>query len=291
MLRGRPSPPHDAPPGHHNPGTERVSLPGVGVCSGGGFAVDDAADEVAFERRFDVDLSIGPANAAAPAGPRQFAASLRKLASHQGVDETLQLMVDLSVELIAGCDLADVMLVHPSGATTPVATDPLAVALDRAQVETEEGPCLHVALDGDVAVRVDDLGSDVRWPSFGPAAVALGVCSALSYRLYLGEDRSHRIGALNLYGHHTHAFDARAVGLGEVLAAQCATVLGAAIQIDGLHTALASRDTIGQAKGILMERYRIDGAAAFDLLRTTSQQRNIKLTLVAEQLIEQRRLP
>ncbi len=245
----------------------------------------------AFERRFDVDLSIGPTDAAAPAGPRQFAASLRKLASRQGVDETLQLVVDLSIELIAGCDLADVMLVHPSGATTPVATDPLAVALDRAQVEAGEGPCLYVALDDDAVVRADDLETDVRWPGFGPKAVALGVRSALSYRLYLGEDRSDRIGALNLYGHAPAAFDGRAVGLGEVLAAQCATVLTSAIEIEGLRTALSSRDTIGQAKGILMERYHVDGAAAFDLLRTTSQERNLKLNLVAEQLIEQRRLP
>jgi hypothetical protein len=59
----------------------------------------------------------------------------------------LHLMVELSVELIAGCDLADVMVVKPSGATTPVADDPLAVAIDRAQVEADEGPCLHVALD------------------------------------------------------------------------------------------------------------------------------------------------
>jgi len=238
-----------------------------------------------------VDLTIGPTNAAAPAGPRQFAASLRKLASRQGVDETLQLMVDLSIELIAGCDLADVMLVHPSGATTPVATDPLAIALDRAQVEAGEGPCLHVALDDDAVVRAKDFGTDTRWPTFGAKAMALGVHSALSYRLYLGEDRSHRIGALNLYGHLPDAFTDGALALGEVLAAQCATVLNSAIKIEGLQTALTSRDTIGQAKGILMERYHVDGAAAFDLLRKTSQERNIKLNLVAEQLIEQRRLP
>lgn len=238
-----------------------------------------------------MDFTIGPTDAAAPAGPRQFAASLRKLASRQDVDETLRLMVDLSVELIAGCDLADVMLVHPSGASTPVATDPLAVALDRAQLEAGEGPCLHVALEDDPVVRVADLGTDVRWPGFGPKAVALGVRSAMSYRLYLGEDRSDRLGALNLYGHAPQAFDGRAVGLGEVLAAQCATALSSAIEIEGLRTALSSRDTIGQAKGILMERYHLDGAAAFELLRTTSQERNIKLALVAEQLIAQRRLP
>lgn len=238
-----------------------------------------------------MDLTVGPTTAAAPAGPRQFAASLRKLADRQGVDETLQLMVDLSVELIVGCDLADVMLVSPSGVTTPVATEPLAVAVDRAQTETGEGPCLHVALDPEPLVRVDDLGADPRWPSFGPRAVTLGVHSALSYRLYLGEDRSKRIGALNLYGHRPYAFDTGAIGLGEVFAAQCASVLSSAIELEGLRTALASRDAIGQAKGILMERYHLEGSDAFDLLRKTSQDRNIKLSRVADHVIAERRLP
>jgi AmiR/NasT family two-component response regulator len=76
-----------------------------------------------------------------------------------------------------------------------------------------------------------------------------------------------------------------------VLAAQCATVMSSAIEIEGLRTALASRDTIGQGTGILMERYGVNGAEAFDLLRTTSQERNTKLNLVTEQSIEQRRLP
>jgi hypothetical protein len=238
-----------------------------------------------------MDLSVGPTTAAGPAGPRQCAASLRKLASRQDVDETLQLMVDLSTELIDRCDLADVMLVGPGSSSTPVATDPLAVMLDRAQEAAGEGPCLHVARDGASVVRVDDLGSDTRWPRFGPRAVALGVRSALSYRLYLGDDRSHRIGALNLYAHRAHAFEGSAIGLGEVFAAQCATVLGSAIQMEGLRTALASRDSIGQAKGILMERYDLDATAAFDLLRKTSQDLNVKLSQVACTVIEQRRLP
>ncbi len=237
-----------------------------------------------------MDLSTHPADTAAAVGPRRFAASLRKLASQQGVDEALQLVVDLSIELIAGCDLADVMLVCSSGVTTPVATDPLAVTVDRAQVESGEGPCLHVAGDGDRVVRVGDLASDLRWPAFGPRASALGVRSALSFRLSFGDGRASRGGALNLYGHAREAFDGGAVRLGEVFADQCATVMSAAIEIEGLHTALASRDTIGQAKGILMERFNIDGAEAFDLLKRASQTRNIKLNQIAEHVVAQRRL-
>jgi hypothetical protein len=238
-----------------------------------------------------MELSTDPAGAAVPVEPRRFAASLGKLASQQGVDEALQLVVDLSIELITGCDLADVMLVSPSGVATPVATSPLAVALDRAQVESGEGPCLHVAGDGDQVVRVGDLASDLRWPAFGPCAATLGVRSALSFELSFEDGRASRGGALNLYGHAREAFDDGAVRLGEVFADQCATVMSAAIEIEGLHTALASRDTIGQAKGILMERFNIDGAEAFDLLKRASQTRNVKLTQVAELVVAQRRLP
>jgi hypothetical protein len=238
-----------------------------------------------------MELSTDPAGAAVPVGPWRFAASLRQLASQQGVDEALQLVVDLSIELVRGCDLADVMLVSPSGVITPVATDPVAVLLDRAQVGSGEGPCLHVAGDGDRVVRVGDLASDLRWPVFGPRASALGVRSALSFELLFEDGRASRGGALNLYGHAREAFDDGAVRLGEVFADQCATVMSAAIEIEGLHAALASRDTIGQAKGILMERFNIDGAEAFGLLKGASETRNVKLKQVAELVVGQRRLP
>ena len=253
--------------------------------------MDETSDEAVDDRWLGMDLSVGPTTAAAPAGPRKFAAALRQLSSRDDVDATLQLMVDLATELVSGCDLADVMLVGPDGATTPVATDPLAVLVDRAQAETGEGPCLHVALDGETIVRVDDLPTDARWPAFARLAVELGVRSVLSYRLYLDDDRTNRIGALNLYGHRPGAFDTSSVGLGEVFAAQCASVLASAVEVEGLRIALASRDLIGQAKGIVMERHLVDAAAAFDLLRQTSQDRNIKLQQVAAYVVAQRRLP
>lgn len=176
-------------------------------------------------------------------------------------------MVDLGTELVAGCDIAGVMLVPPSGTTTPVATAPLAVALDDAQVEFGEGPGLYAALEDDPVVRVADLGSDGRWPAFGPRAVALGVNSALSFGLSLGEGRPRRIGALSLYSHTTAAFDGRALALGEVLAAQCVAALGAAIEIElgGAPSALTPQGAANRAQDTLVERFHRDVAATLDL--------------------------
>jgi hypothetical protein len=227
-----------------------------------------------------------PASAGSPSGGhRRFAASLRELASRQAVDETLQLAVDLAAELVRGCDVADIMFIRPGGTTTPVSTDPVAVAIGRLQEETGEGPCLST-VDTEEVVIADDLRTDGRWPVFGPRAAELGVRSAASYQLFLHRNDGDRFGALALYGSGPAAFDADAIDLGEVFAAHCATVLAAAISQEGARVALESRDIIGQAKGILMARHQLSAAEAFDLLRVRSQSRNLKLrdlaTLVAD---------
>jgi GAF domain-containing protein len=215
----------------------------------------------------------------------RFVASLRELASRQEVDETLQLAVDLATELIPGCDIADIMFIRSGGSTTPVATGPLAIAIDELQERTDEGPCLTAARE-QTRVLVDDLEQDDRWPRFAPLAMEMGVRSALSFQLFLLRHDGDRLGALNLYGTRPRAFDADAVALGEVFAVHSAAVLAAAIARDGAQAALESRDVIGQAKGILMARHRISAADAFDLLRRTSQARNVKLRDLADEVAE-----
>lgn len=227
---------------------------------------------------------------AAPIGLHRFAASLRELASRQDVDETLQLAVDLATELIPGCDFADVMFIRRGGTTTPVATHPTAVALDQLQVETDEGPC-RSTMESERAVVVDDLGTDERWPRFGPRAVEMGVASAACYQLFLHRNDGDRLGALNLFGSRPGVFDDWATDLGEVFAAHCAAVLASAISHEGARAALDSRDVIGQAKGILMVRHKVSASEAFDLLRRTSQARHVKLRDLAQQVAETGALP
>jgi hypothetical protein len=224
-------------------------------------------------------------------GLGRFAAALRELASRQHVDETLQLAVDLATELVRGCEIADVMFLRKGGVTTPVSSDPLAREIDRIQQESDEGPCLSAARAHPVVVS-DELATDERWPTFGPRAVAeVGVHSALSFQLYLPRNGGDRYGALNLYSTTPSAFVDESIALGEVFAAQCTTSLAAAIAREGAEAALGSRDLIGQAKGILMATEQVTAEEAFDLLRRTSQDLNVKLRDVADHVARVGTLP
>ena len=257
-------------------------------------AVDEPASKPFVAVGFDVSDQISASTPAparpAPLGLRRFAESLRELASRQDVDETLQLAVDLAAELIPGCDYADIMFIRPGGTTTPVSSDPIAVALDQLQEEVGEGPCL-ATVGQQEAVVVDDLGTDVRWPEFGPRAVEMGVVSAACYQLFLHRNEGDRLGALNLFSSSPGVFDEWAVELGEVFAAHCAAVLASVIAQEGARTALESRDVIGQAKGILMARHKLSASEAFDLLRRTSQSRHVKVRELAQLVAETGALP
>lgn len=225
-----------------------------------------------------------------PIGLRRFASALRDLASGRDVDETLQMVVDLAAELVRGCDVADVMFIRRGGVTTPVSTGERARALDVAQQEAGEGPCISAA-QGTPIVVSSDLGNDDRWPAFGPRAAATGINSAASYQLFLNRHSEDRMGALNLYGEDRDGFDPVSVELGEVFAAQCSAGLASAISREGFESALETRDLIGQAKGILMTQRKITADEAFELLRTTSQRRNTKLHEVARHVTEAGTLP
>jgi MoxR-like ATPase len=138
-------------------------------------------------------------------------------------------------------------------------------------------------------VYAEDLTSDDRWPRFGPRAVEQGVRSALALPLASnGTD-----GAVNLYARYPAAFGVVDRAKGAILSSLASAALSAARsmedeerRIDNLHSALSSREIIGQAQGILMERERIAGDQAFDVLRRASQYLNIKLREVAQSLVD-----
>lgn len=145
----------------------------------------------------------------------------------------------------------------------------------------QEGPCIDAIADGKL-VLVCDLATDIRWPSFGPAAVRAGAWSMLCLPLIINY---RTIGALSMIGTAV-AFDEESQSLGRVFAAHAAIALSSADSVVNLQTALSSRDVIGQAKGILMERFRLTPELAFAALVKASSDSNVKLRTVCEELCD-----
>ncbi|MEO9329760.1 GAF and ANTAR domain-containing protein [Gordonia aurantiaca] len=156
---------------------------------------------------------------------------------------------------------------------------------DRIQAETLEGPCLSAALHERI-VRVDDLETDERWPAYRRRAVGeIPLRSVLSFQLFANRNK---IGALNVFADEPRVFDLHAEDIGVVYATHAALAWDAVMKDQQFHSALANRDVIGQAKGILMERFGIDALAAFDLLKRLSQESNTKLVDIARQIVDKR---
>ena len=215
-------------------------------------------------------------------------ASARALFAPGSVAETLQRIVDISVDTIDSCDLAGIFLVAEGRVTTPAASDPLVVELDGLQFETDEGPCLD-AISEQGVYYAGDLQVDDRWPQFGPRATRLGVRCLLAIPL-LAEGT---LAALNLYARVPLAYGATDRAKGLLLATLAGHALHSAqlrqdeeTHSDQLQQALVTRSLIGQAQGILMERERISADQAFDVLRRASQNLNIKLREVAQRLVD-----
>ena len=120
------------------------------------------------------------------------------------------------------------------------------------------------------------------------AVADAGMCSALCFRLFT---QGATVGSLNLYSRRLGGFDEADREVGGVLAAHVAVAMAAAQQVDTLGIAMDARTVIGQAQGILMERFDLDAEQAFGVLRRFSQDNNLKLHVVAQRLIDTRTLP
>lgn len=231
----------------------------------------------------------------APLGPlaQQFATLTCSLLNADTVGEVLRQLVHAAHDVIAGADLASVTLRTPDGQFfTPVQTDEVATELDQVQYQLDEGPCLTAAdPNGPALALSDDLATESQWPRFAPVAAQRGYASLCATALQLTGQQPQLSGSLNLYSRKPGGFTAEDQAVALLLAthaslalAHTRTVEMAELQARQLHRAIDSRDVIGQAKGILMARRGCSAAEAFDLLRTTSQELNVKLVQLAETL-------
>lgn len=209
----------------------------------------------------------------------------RAAAAPRSVEEVLSDVTATAKELIPGVDSAGVLLIGKAGKYETLApTSTLPYELDALQMKHDEGPCVQAAID-DLIVRTEDFRTEERWPHYSPAVVELGVLSGLSVKLYTADRTA---GALNLFAFEANAFDGEDETIATVLAAHAAAAILASRQGEQLQSALTTRDRIGQAKGIIMERYGIDDVRAFDMLKQLSQDSNTKLADVAQRVIDTR---
>ncbi len=206
----------------------------------------------------------------------------------QSVEQFLQEMAELAARLVCG-GLSCGMTMQPSGRPVTVAcTDPVAAQIDEVQYELDDGPCLHAMRDGHM-VYLEDTAEKARWPEFEAQAASHGIRSCLA--LPLNAD-GKPVGALNLYARTASAFGAAGARRAANFAETASGALTLAIRlashaalIEQLRSSLTSRTVIDQALGIIMARERCTQARAFAILRSASQNRNVKLRDIATAIV------
>ena len=206
------------------------------------------------------------------------------LLSTQSVEQFLHEMAVLAARLIGG-GLSCGMTMQSNGRPVTVAcSDPVAARVDEVQYELDDGPCLHAMRDGHM-VRIEDTADKAGWPEFEAQAATHGIRSCLALPL---NANGKPVGALNLYAPAASAFGAAEARRAENFAENASGALTLAIRlashaalIEQLRSSLTSRTLIDQALGIIMAREQCNQSRAFAILRSASQNSNVKLRDIA----------
>jgi GAF domain-containing protein len=209
----------------------------------------------------------------------------RQINAPTDLDSTLDTIVATAATSLPGIDHVGVTIAHRGGKMeTKAATDAFVWDLDQLQYDLGEGPCIH-AIEAETIVKIEHARLEQRWPRFMAQAVKRGLRSQLGIRLYV-EDET--LGGLNMYSTTSDTIDPDVQHLAELLATHASLALGRATREEHLYTALGTRKLIGQAIGIVMERYDLTEDRAFEYLARVSQHSNIKLRDIALELVTQR---
>jgi GAF domain-containing protein len=216
---------------------------------------------------------------------QSIAAAARSLNQERTVEETMQTIARVTRNSVPGFDQVGISTLGRDGqVVTRAFIGDLVPRLDEIQYSNGEGPCVDT-LRGDEVVAVPSLPTETRWPGYVPQAAALGVRSQLAVRLHL--DDGSTLGGVNLYSTTSDEISQDAIALAALFAAHSAIALGHVQERTELSEALLSRKIIGQATGILMERYAMNENRAFALLLQASNHGNIRLRAVAQELVDE----
>jgi transcriptional regulator with GAF, ATPase, and Fis domain len=212
----------------------------------------------------------------------------RAFFSAGSVPATLSSVVELAASTVEGCDFAGLFLVEGNVISTPAFTDPMVVEIDDLQLQTGQGPCLD-AISHQLTFYSTDLARDLRWLHFAPRALGLGIRSILALPL----DSTSQLGSLSLSARDPAAFDVIGRAQASLLAALAGIALSVARshrneeqRVESLRAALITRETLGEAAGILMERDKISAPRAQRIMRQASQRLHLDLGEVAQNLID-----
>ena len=216
-----------------------------------------------------------------------FAELALDLRDSDGVPETVDMVVQFALNAL-DCSHAGIVFSARNGhADIAAVTNPALADVYLGQVEAGEGP-LITTLTGQQTVLVRDTGTDARWPSWAASVRQLGVASVLDVPMNVSY---HAVGVLCLYNSRVDGFDTDDEAVAQVVARHAAVALATARHEEALAKAVDARKLVGQAMGILMERYNLNEDQAFAVLRRHSQDTNTKLHLIAQQLVDTRTLP
>lgn len=201
------------------------------------------------------------------------------------VDAVLGELTQSALESLPGAQYAGITIAsRDRGVRTTAAIGDYPGLLDEIQKRHGAGPCLSAAWEQQ-AIRIDDVAAEHdRWPGFCHDVISeTPIRSVLSFQLFADH---HTMGALNFYAEQPYSFDDDAIEIGRMLATHVAVAWSMVRRDLQFRSALASRDIIGQAKGMVMERFKIDAEQAFELLKRLSQSSNTPVVSIARQLVE-----
>ena len=212
------------------------------------------------------------------------AEAARVINAPDSLEDTLDAIVQTARNSLDGIDHVGISVAHRNGSIETLAgTGQIVWELDDIQYRLHEGPCVH-AIEREPIVLVENAREEQAWPNYMPQALERGLTAQLALRLHADDET---LGGLNLYSTTSDTLDPRTVHTAGLFAVHAALALGKALQLHQLQIALGSRKVIGQAIGLVMERYGLTEDRAFAFLARTSSTTNVKLRDVAAELVHQ----
>jgi GAF domain-containing protein len=217
-----------------------------------------------------------------PTIPEALSQAARDINTKRPLSEVLLSIAESAKQSMPGVDHVGISVTHRGHEVeTLAATDDFVSELDELQYTLNEGPCLDAIWEDGIVV-VNHAETDSRWPRYMKEATSRGLRSQMGIRLYTERET---LGGLNLYSTHRDELDPETEHVARLFGSHAALALGKAKVEQNMSQAIESRKAIGQAIGIVMERYGLDEERAFQYLTRVSQASNTKLRDVATELV------